>query len=137
VAERNVLHFIDPSSVPFWVPIPFAGLTPGTSPMTVTSAAIPAGQDFYGFLVRSRGPNPLVPLAYQFKLVDGSGTPVTLDFVDGVDAVGNELVRNLGESGRLVPFFCPAGSKITVILTTLLAGPIAGMIEARGILDKA
>jgi hypothetical protein len=150
MATRNVQRFIDPSSLPFWVPIPFTGLTAGTSPLTVLSAVISATHDFYGFIVRSRGPNPLVPLAYQFQLVDGSGVSVTLGPVDGVDVSGNEITRNLGEAdnvpfaplfarsgGSLVPFFSPAGTKITVVLTTGLAGPIAGMIEVRGVLNKA
>lgn len=127
MGTRNVQRFIDASAVPFIVPIPFSGLTAVASPLTVQSAVISTTEDFYGFTIGSRGTG-----AFQFKLTDGSGVLVTLDFIDGLDQAGNERFINLGVAGRLVPFFSPKDSKITIVLTTLLAGPLTGLIEIMG-----
>ncbi|HXV63098.1 MAG TPA: hypothetical protein VEK15_20525 [Vicinamibacteria bacterium] len=130
MANRNIRNFIDPSALPLVVPIPFTGLTSAAA-VTVDSGVISTERDFYGTVVRSAG---YVPGLFQFVLTDGEGIPLSPAPIDGVLALAtvNEIVRNLGESGRLVPIFAPKGTKITVVLTTALAGPISGMIEVRG-----
>lgn len=129
MANRNIRNFIDPSALPLIVPIPFSGLT-SAAPLTVDSGVINAERDFYGTVVRSAG---YVAGLFQFVLTDGEGNDLSTGPLDGIVLPGpGEIVRNLGEAGRLVPLFAPKETKITVVLTTTLAGPLSGMIEVRG-----
>jgi len=127
MGTRNTLHFIDPSALPFIVNIPFTGLT-SAADITVDSGVINPDRDFYGFVIRSSGNGK-----FSFKLTDGDGQDLSSAFIDGIDVMGEEIVRNLGESGRLVPIFAPKGSKITVVLHKDDAGTVDGTIEVRGV----
>jgi len=129
MATRNIRNFVDPSALPLVVPIQFVGLTSAV-PVTVDSGVISADRDFYGTVVRSAG---YLAGLFQFVLTDGEGVALSSGPLDGIVLPGpGEIIRNLGEAGRLVPIFAPKGSKITVVLTTGLAGPLAGVIEIRG-----
>lgn len=130
MGTRNIRNFIDPSALPLIVPIQFIGLT-SAAPLTVDSGVIDPDRDFYGTVIRSVG---YLAGLFQFVLTDGEGIPLSPAPIDGNLAVAgtSEIIRNLGEAGRLVPIFAPKGTKITVVLTTGVVGPLAGAIEIRG-----
>lgn len=129
MGTRNIRNFVDPSAQPFIVTIPFAGLVAAT-PLTVDSGVISDSRDFYGIVVRSSG----LGGAFTFLLSDGEAVPLSNAPIDGLSNVGVELVRVLSEVGPVVPLFAPKGSKITVVLTTLVAAApgVSGSIEIRG-----
>jgi len=130
MGTRNIRNFVDPSALPLVVPIQFIGLT-NAAPVAVDSGVISPDRDFYGTVVRSAG---YIAGLFQFVLTDGEGVALSTGPLDGVLALPSvgEIIRNLGEAGRLVPIFAPKGTKIMVVLTTGLVGPLSGVIEIRG-----
>jgi len=132
MGQRNVERFIDPSAVPFIVAMPFT-VTDGDEPdgVEVLSGIISATEDFYGFVVRSTG-----SAAFTYLLLDGEDLPLSNIPIDGLSVTNEEIVRNLGESGRLVPFFVPKGEEITLTLHKTGQGSATGTIEVRGVKIK-
>ena len=121
-------RFIDPSVLPFIVTVPFTGLTVAGGAITADTGVISEDRDFYGFILRSRGDG-----LYQWKLTDGDEKDLSLTPIDGINPKTlDELIRNLGDSGRLIPIFAPKGTKITIVFSTTSAGPIAGQVEIQG-----